>query len=75
MTKPTVLIEITADLLGFFGARTEDGQKLTYELGEPTGSALVNFGSYVDDRPVYTPTVTMTDDGMVLVKRPSETSE
>lgn len=65
----TVLIEISCDLAAFFGTRTEDGRKLVFELGEPTSSALVDFGWFVDDRPVYTPTMTAIDDGMVLVKR------
>jgi hypothetical protein len=65
----TVLIEVSRDVAAVFGTRTEDGRKLSFDLGQPTGTALVTFPWGVDDRPVYELTVTAIDDGMVLVQR------
>jgi hypothetical protein len=55
----TVLIEITRDLASYFGTRNENGARLTFELGEPTGRAY-NGQDLVD---VFSPTITAHDDG------------
>lgn len=59
-TPPTVLIEISRDLASFFGTRSETGARLTFELGEPTGSVGLEPGLAFD---IYTPTITTHDDG------------
>jgi hypothetical protein len=56
----TVLIEISRDLAQTFGTRTENGARLTFELGEPTGNVGREPGIILD---IYTPTITAHDDG------------
>jgi hypothetical protein len=55
----TVLIEISRDLASFFGTRSENGARLTFELGEPH-ERDDGVGDPID---IYTPTITMHDDG------------
>ena len=56
MTPPgTRLILASENLLEQFGARTEDGRKITAEWGDPNTDGW------------YSPTFTVTDDGKRLV--------
>lgn len=66
MSEQTRLIEVTIELIDTFGGRTLDGRRLSYEWGEPTATIGDERGI---TRDVWTPTITATDDGMVVVER------
>lgn len=56
-TEGTRLVELSEDLVSVFGGRTDSGLALSYKWGEP------------DARGIWTPTVTTTDDGKIVVDR------
>lgn len=55
MTEGTRLIRISIELAETFGSRTEDGDRLTFDWGEPTEEVINDQGQR---EPIYTPTVT-----------------
>lgn len=57
MNEGTVLIRITRDLPSFFGTRSEDGRKLSFDLGEPR-----EHTSKLEGEPVYEPVIHAEDD-------------